>query len=93
MIVFPPENKATSKPYVQLQSLIAVGHRRSRVNADDGCRVSLAARDPNLVNILPCSIPVSLETWLSMHEDLRNHPRCKVTFDALAMGLQACITS
>ena len=51
------------------------------------CQVALAARDPNLVNILPGSIPLRLETWLTMHEDLRNSPRCKVTFDALLQGL------
>ncbi|MBC7917526.1 MAG: LysR family transcriptional regulator [Rhodoferax sp.] len=52
------------------------------------CQVAVAARDPNLVNILPGSIPLALETWLTMHEDLRNNPRCKVTFDALLKGLQ-----
>jgi DNA-binding transcriptional LysR family regulator len=57
------------------------------------CQVNLAARDPNLVNILPGSIPLGLETWLTMHEDLRNNPRCKVTFDALVKGLQDYITS
>ncbi|MBK9442172.1 MAG: LysR family transcriptional regulator [Comamonadaceae bacterium] len=57
------------------------------------CQVNLAARDPNLVNILPGSIALSLETWLTMHEDLRNNPRCKVTFDALLKGLQDYITS
>lgn len=56
------------------------------------CQVNLAARDPNLVNILPGSIPLGLETWLTMHEDLRNNPRCKVTFDALLKGLQDYLT-
>ena len=53
------------------------------------CQVNLAARDPNLVQVLPGSIPLALETWLTMHEDLRNSPRCKATFDALLIGLQA----
>lgn len=53
------------------------------------CQVALAARDPNLVHLLPGSVPLRLETWLTMHEDLRNIPRCKVTFDALLQGLQA----
>jgi DNA-binding transcriptional LysR family regulator len=57
------------------------------------CQVNLAARDPNLVNILPGSIALRLETWLTMHEDLRNNPRCKLTFDALLKGLQDYITS
>jgi hypothetical protein len=34
-------------------------------------------------------LTLGLETWLTMHEDLRNTPRCKVTFDALLQGLQA----
>lgn len=38
--------------------------------------------------LMPGSIPLSLETWLTMHEDLRNNPRCKVTFGALSRGLQ-----
>jgi hypothetical protein len=28
-----------------------------------------------------------------MHEDLRNNPSCKVTFDALFKGLQSYMTS
>jgi hypothetical protein len=27
-------------------------------------------------------------TWITMHEDLRHSPRCRVTFDALVEGLQ-----
>ncbi|ULR91388.1 LysR family transcriptional regulator [Comamonas sp. B21-038] len=57
------------------------------------CQVNLAAREPNLVNILPGSIPLSLETWITMHEDLRNNPSCKVTFDALLTGLKSYIAS
>lgn len=57
------------------------------------CQVALAARDPDLVNVLPGCIPLALETWLTMHEDLRNNPRCKVTFDALLKGLEDYIAS
>jgi len=32
-----------------------------------------------------------METWITMHEDLRNSPRCRVTFDALVKGLQQFI--
>jgi DNA-binding transcriptional LysR family regulator len=53
------------------------------------CQVPLAARDPQLVHLLPDDLSLGLETWLTMHEDLRNTPRCKVTFDALLQGLQA----
>ncbi len=52
------------------------------------CQVALAAREPNLVHLLPDSLTLGLETWLTMHEDLRNTPRCKLTFDALLQGLQ-----
>ncbi len=52
------------------------------------CQIALAARNPDLVHLLPGSIPLGLETWLAMHEDLRNSPRCKATFDALLLGLQ-----
>lgn len=57
------------------------------------CQVALAARDPQLVHLLPESLSLGLETWLTMHEDLRNNPRCKVTFDALLRGLQDYIVS
>lgn len=53
------------------------------------CQNALAARDPQLVHLLPDSFTLGLETWLTMHEDLRNTPRCKVAFDALLQGLQA----
>lgn len=53
------------------------------------CQVPLVARDPQLVHLLPEGFTLGLETWLTMHEDLRNTPRCKVTFDALLQGLQA----
>lgn len=57
------------------------------------CQVALAAREPQLVHLLPESLSLGLETWLTMHEDLRNNPRCKVTFDALLRGLQDYIVS
>ncbi len=57
------------------------------------CQVALAAREPKLVHLLPESWSLGLETWLTMHEDLRNNPRCKVTFDAVLRGLQDYIVS
>jgi DNA-binding transcriptional LysR family regulator len=53
------------------------------------CQVALAARDPELVRVLPHEFSMELETWLVMHEDLRNSPRCAVTYAALADGLRA----
>jgi DNA-binding transcriptional LysR family regulator len=52
------------------------------------CQVALAKRDPALVRVLAQQFGVRLETWLTMHEDLRNSPHCKVTFDALLQGLR-----
>lgn len=40
-----------------------------------------------LVRVLP-DVKVMLPLWLAMHEDLRNSPRCRVTFEALAQGLR-----
>jgi DNA-binding transcriptional LysR family regulator len=52
------------------------------------CQAAIARRDESLVRILPKQVSVPLETWITMHEDLRNSPRCRVTFDALVEGLQ-----
>jgi hypothetical protein len=43
------------------------------------------------VRLLPRALSLKLGTWVTMHEDLRASPRCRVTFDALAEGLQAYI--
>jgi DNA-binding transcriptional LysR family regulator len=51
------------------------------------CQVAIAKRDPSLVRVMPRQFEFKLETWVTMHEDLRNSPRCKVTFDALVRGL------
>ena len=52
------------------------------------CQVAVAARDSRLVHLLQGEFAMNLEVWLTMHEDLRNNPRCKVTFDALLLGLK-----
>jgi DNA-binding transcriptional LysR family regulator len=51
------------------------------------CQVAIARRDPSLVRVMRRQFEFKLETWVTMHEDLRNSPRCKVTFDALVRGL------
>ncbi|MES2943607.1 MAG: LysR family transcriptional regulator [Pseudomonadota bacterium] len=56
------------------------------------CQLALAARDPQLVHLLPAEFVLNLETWLTMHEDLRSSPRCRVTFDALLRGVQAYVS-
>jgi DNA-binding transcriptional LysR family regulator len=52
------------------------------------CQVAIAKRD-GLVRVLRKQYSLQLDTWIAMHEDLRNSPRCRVTFDALVKGLQA----
>jgi len=51
------------------------------------CQAPLAARAPALVRVLPDAFTLPLETWVTMHEDLRASPRCRVVFDALVAGL------
>lgn len=56
------------------------------------CQAALAARD-GLVRLLPKACSFSLDTWVTMHEDLRASPRCRATIDALAQGLEQYVTS
>jgi DNA-binding transcriptional LysR family regulator len=55
------------------------------------CQTGLAARDPDLIRVLPDAFEMKLGTWLAMHENLRSTPRCRATFDALAAGLKAYV--
>lgn len=55
------------------------------------CQVPLAARAPALVRVLADAFAFPLDTWVTMHEDLRASPRCRVAFDALVAGLEAYI--
>ncbi|AFC87377.1 LysR family transcriptional regulator [Frateuria aurantia] len=52
------------------------------------CQLGLAEPDPRLRRVLPQQVELQLETWVTMHEDLRESPRCRATFDALVEGLQ-----
>jgi DNA-binding transcriptional LysR family regulator len=52
------------------------------------CQAAIARRDDALVRLFPRQFSLPLDTWITMHEDLRNSPRCRVAFDALAKGLQ-----
>ena len=52
------------------------------------CQTGLARRDPHLVRLFPRRISLKLDTWLAMHEDLRDNPSCKAAFAALAKGLE-----
>ncbi|RFB80756.1 LysR family transcriptional regulator [Methylovirgula sp. 4M-Z18] len=55
------------------------------------CQTGLAQRDPRLVRVLGQACAFALDTWITMHEDLRGNPRCKAAFDALATGLSAYV--
>jgi DNA-binding transcriptional LysR family regulator len=54
------------------------------------CQVPLARRDGALVRVLK-TVSLPLETWVTMHEDLRGSPRVRVTFEALVEGLIAYV--
>ena len=56
------------------------------------CQVQLARRSEGLFRILGDEFEVPLHTWIVMHEDLRDSPRCRVTFDALVRGLSAHVS-
>jgi DNA-binding transcriptional LysR family regulator len=51
------------------------------------CQVPIGRRE-GLVRVLARQFSLPLDTWIAMHEDLRNSPRCRVTFDALVDGLR-----
>ncbi|QBB72287.1 LysR family transcriptional regulator [Pseudolysobacter antarcticus] len=55
------------------------------------CQSALAAKDKSLVRVLKSKFSLKMDTWIAMHEDLRESPRCAVTFAALAEGLSAYI--
>jgi DNA-binding transcriptional LysR family regulator len=55
------------------------------------CQSALAARDKALVRVLPTSFSLAMDTWVAMHEDLRESARCAVTFATVAAGLKAYI--
>lgn len=56
------------------------------------CHSALAAKDPTLVRVLESNFSLKMDTWIAMHEDLRESQRCAVTFNALAAGLTAYMT-
>jgi DNA-binding transcriptional LysR family regulator len=52
------------------------------------CQSAIARRYDALVRLFPLQFSLPLETWVTMHEDLRNSPRCRIAFDALVNGLR-----
>lgn len=57
------------------------------------CQVGLARGNPDLLRLFPQQVSFAMDCWLVMHEDLRNSPRCRAAFDALAAGLADYIAS
>jgi DNA-binding transcriptional LysR family regulator len=55
------------------------------------CQAPLAAKDKKLVRLLPDDFSIQMDTWVAMHEDLRQSARCAVTFAAIVAGLSAYI--
>ena len=52
------------------------------------CQVPIARRDAQLVHVLAKQVRFDMETWITMHEDLRSVPACRAVFDALVVGLK-----
>jgi DNA-binding transcriptional LysR family regulator len=52
-----------------------------------GCQVGVAARDPDLIPVLPDQVKFDLEMWVVMHEDLRASRRVRLLFDHLVEAL------
>ena len=52
------------------------------------CQVGLAQRDPSIRRVLAGAFSLPLDTWVTMHEDLRDSPRCRAVFEALVAGLE-----
>jgi DNA-binding transcriptional LysR family regulator len=57
-----------------------------------GCQDRLAAREPELVAVLPDRLRLHYGVWLVMHEDQRDNRRIKLLFDFLAEEMRAYIS-
>lgn len=58
------------------------------------CQVPLAQRSkPPLQRLLARELSMQLDTWITMHEDLRHSAACRVVFDALAEGVRQHVTA
>jgi len=51
------------------------------------CQIGLARRDANLVQLFQQQVRYRLDTWIAMHEDLRQTPVCKLAYAALVEGM------
>jgi DNA-binding transcriptional LysR family regulator len=71
--------------------LVALAMLRAGL-AVGGIQIPLAARDPELIRVLP-EVSTPLEMWLVMHEDLKSVRRVRLVFDELAEGLSNYVHS
>jgi len=78
--------RAAGVQVIYLQTGYKPDLRRSRASIAV-CQVAIGKRDA-LVRLLRRQFSLQPDTWIAMYEDLRNSPRCRVTFDALVAGLQ-----
>lgn len=53
------------------------------------CQSGLVADDPEIISVLPGQLALSLDMWLTMHEDLKRNRVCKTVFDFLGVALAA----
>ena len=56
-----------------------------------GCQLPVAARDPDLIPVLPREVRFGLEVWLVAHEAMRSSRRVRLLFEHLAAGLKAYV--
>ena len=52
-----------------------------------GTQIGIAAREPDLIPVLPGEMSFALEMWLAMHRDLRASRRVRLLYDHLAQTL------
>ncbi len=52
-----------------------------------GCQKGIAARDPDLVPVLPDDLAFGLEVFVCMHQKIKSVRRARLIFDALCEGL------
>ncbi len=53
------------------------------------CQAALARRAPGLLPVLPQQVRLGLETWITMHQDLRGSAACSAVFAALVEAMTA----
>ena len=54
------------------------------------CQSHLAARSGDCIRLIP-EFSVGLDTWITMHEGLRDTLRCRMVFDALVTGMKSYV--